>query len=383
MKKSHIIITSLAVLALSSCTINDLVSAGNELFGGQTGVVSEESTKKNVRKVYSESIENTEELETLTDEDELTGEEVPSEEQPGSVDEGNVEGEEVVPGETEEEQPITDVITSYHVDYTYEYGLKASVHDYQVINQSEIETYSLTYVQEENGVFLDMSMTHSYKENDYYFGTQTVHAIYQDDVLYVTASIDNGGYYKSEYKESFEIRRGRVYKEFGDFFRYTYLDLLFVSGSKQDSYSLLDTLLEAENVEIVDVDETTVTMNFDYEGIDASIKFNTELSTVVSATFDESAILLESLNKKNHGELQIDEAILKVTANYSYNDQVANRLTDEEIETYTNRHGYDDYGHKNDHSYYGDDKRNGNHDHDDWGDYPGQPEDNPGKEHNW
>ena len=119
MKKSHIIITSLAVLALSSCTINDLVSAGNELFGGQTGVVTEEEAKKNVRKVYSESIENTEELETLTDEDEPTGEEVPSEEQPGSVDEGNVEGEEVVPGETEEEQPITDVITSYHVDYTY------------------------------------------------------------------------------------------------------------------------------------------------------------------------------------------------------------------------------------------------------------------------
>ena len=382
MKKSHIIITSLAVLALSSCTINDLVSAGNELFGDQTGVVTEEATKKNVRKVYSESIENTEELETLTDEDEPTGEEVPDEEQPGSVDEGNVEGSEVVPEETEE-QPITDVITSYHVDYTYEYGLKASIHDYQIINQSEIETYSLTYVQEENGVFLDMSMTHSYKENDYYFGTQTVHAIYQDDVLYVTASIDNGGYYKSEYKESFEIRRGRVYKEFGDFFRYTYLDLLFVSGSKQDSYSLLDTLLEAENVEIVDVDETTVTMNFDYDGIDASIKFNTELSTVVSATFDESAILLESLNNKNHGELQIDEAILKVTANYSYNDQIANRLTDEEIETYAKHHGHNDYGHKNDHSYYGDDKRNGNHDHDDWGDYPGQPEDNPGEEHNW
>ena len=147
--------------------------------------------------------------------------------------------------------------------------------------------------------------------------------------------------------------------------------------------SIYRKLLEAENVEIVDVDETTVTMNFDYEGIDASIKFNTELSTVVSATFDESAILLESLNNKNHGELQIDEAILKVTANYSYNDQIANRLNDEEIETYAKHHGHNDYGHKNDHSYYGDDKRNGNHDHDDWGDYPGQLEDNPGEEHNW
>ena len=93
--------------------------------------------------------------------------------------------------------------------------------------------------------------------------------------------------------------------------------------------------------------------------------------------------MLESLNNKNHGELQIDEAILKVTANYSYNDQVANRLTDEEIETYAKHHGYNDYGHKNDHSYYGDEKRNGNHDHDDWGDYPGQPKDNPGEEHNW
>ncbi len=402
MKKLNVLTLAVAAAALTGCTLSR--GSANPTFN-QTGVVTKEQQKANVRKVYRDSVDNVEDLETLDDDgsDENITEDTPTEGTPseGTPTEGT-EGEETEEDE-EEDEAIETKIGSYHVDYTYDYALKATYAGYPIFDESEKETYSLTYVKTEEDFFLDLEVSHSYKLNSRYSGAQSVHAIFQDNTLFLESSISYGEETYTS-KEAYDIRRHHIYGEFGDFFRYTYLDLLFVDGSKQDSYTALDALLEAEGVEITDATENTVTISFLYEELAATIVFNTELQTVVSATFDSSAYLQNLLNKitvRPHGHgpkeepvegetseetteeenlFKVEEAKQIMTVNFSYNDQVADKLTEEEIAEYhTHEHGK--YDHYNDHSYYGDDD-GGKHNHDSEG-WGHSPEDSDNEDYDW
>ena len=404
MKKLNVLTLAVAAAALTGCTLSR--GSANPTFN-QTGVVTKEEQKANVRKVYKDSVDNVEDLETLDDDgsdtdvtDDTPTEDTSTEETPTE----ETDGEDTE--DAEEDESIETKIDSYHVDYTYDYALKATYAGYPIFDESEKETYSLTYVKTEEDFFLDLEVSHSYKLNSRYSGAQSVHAIFQDNTLFLESSVTYGEETYSS-KEAYDIRRHHIYGEFGDFFRYTYLDLLFVDGSKQDSYTALDALLDAEGVEITDATENTVTISFLYEELAATIVFNTELETIVSATFDSSAYLQNLLNKitvrpNGHGpkeepiegeetteETTEEESLFKVeeakqimTVNFSYNDQVANKLTEEEIAEYhTHEHGK--YDHYNDHSYYGDDDHGKhNHDSEGWGHSP-EESDNNDYDWNW
>ncbi len=391
MKKINALTIGAAILALTGCTANQ-AQTNNKMFD-QTGVVTTETSKASVKKLYRDGVETTEELETIDEEVESTDEEV-------------VDEEEVTTGELVEETPAEETeekadISSYHVEYSYEYATKASIANRVIIDSWEKEEYSLTYVLEDEELFLDMSLKHSFQRNEYCKGSEEVHAIYQDGRLYVTNTYTFGEFEITD-KDSYRIKRNFLYYEFGDFFRQTYLDLLFVDGDKEGSYNLLDVLLDKENVEIVDADERTVSIKFDYDEFEVTIVFDTTLNTITGATFDHSKALMERYSdivitdkrkENNHhnkdveqvedveGEVpaeeenlfKLEEAKEIIKVNFSYNDQAVNKLTEEEIAEYHNHHGYGEYGHHNDHSYYDDDDNghhghhgHGGHDSEDW-----------------
>lgn len=370
MKKLNALTLGAAILALTGCTVGS--NQTNNLFD-ETGVVTKETSKANVRKLYREGVETTEDLETI-------------EEETPTVDET----------ETEEEKKE---INSYHVDYSYEYATKASIANRVIVDSWEKEEYSLSYVLEGEDLFLDMTLKHSYQQNQYVTGSEEVHAIYQDGRLYVKNTYTFGEFEMTDV-DSYRIRKHDLYYEFGDFFRQTYLDLLFVEGDKTESYNLLDVLLNKENVEIVDADATTVSIKFDYDEFEVTIVFDTELNTITGATFDHSKALAdyysdiviydhrpehgghghEDENATNSEEnpaepenlFKLEDAKEIISVRFSYNDQTANKLTEEQIAEYRNNHGFGEYGHHNDHSYYGDDHghHGGGHDSGHWDDKP-------------
>lgn len=417
MKKANILTLIAAAATLTGCTINN--ATPNKEFT-ETGVVTKEDQKQNVRKIYKKSVDNVEDLETIDsdDTDETTTDETPVEdetptEEDTPVEDDTKEESDDTTDTDEDEDDSEDIksqVSSYHVDYTYEYALKATYAGFPLFDEGEKETYSLTYVKENEDIFLDLTMSHSYKLNSNYSGEESVHAIFQDNTLYLESSVSYGEEVYTT-KEAYAIRRHHVYGEFGDFFRYTYLDLLFADNSKENSYSALDALLEAEGVEITDATDNTVSIKFSYDELDATIVFNTELQSVVSATFDSSAYLNNLLNKivvrdnhdDHHGHegkdfpeedkdetsettevtdessetteettevveenpFKVEEAKQVMTVNFSYNDQVANKLSEEEIAEYhVHQHGH--YDHYNDHSYYGEEKGNHKHDSEGW-----------------
>ena len=375
MKKLNALTLGAAILALTGCTVGS--TQLNNLFD-ETGVVTKETSKAKVKKLYREGVETTEDLETIEED----------------VDTPVVDETETVEEEKKE-------IASYHVDYSYEYVTKASIANRVIVDSWEKEEYSLTYVLEDNDLFLDMTLKHSYKQNEFVTGSEEVHAIYQEGRLYVTNTYTFGEFEITD-KDSYRIKKHDLYYEFGDFFRQTYLDLLFVEGDKTESYNLLDVLLNKENVEIVGADATTVSIKFDYDEFEVTIVFDTELNTITGATFDHSKALAdyysdiviydhrpeygghghEEENPANTDEttaelenlFKLEEAKEVISVKFSYNDQKANKLTEEEIESYHNYHGFGEYDHHNDHSYYGDDHghHGGGHDSGHWGDKPGE-----------
>ena len=242
MKKINVLTIGAAVLALAACTTNS--GQANNMFD-ETGVVR-----------YKDGVETTEDLETIEEDDAVVT--------------------------TPEDSETETEITSYHVEYSYEYAIKASIANHTIVDAWEKEEYSLTYVVDGEDLFLDMDLKHSYKEHEYCYGSEEVHAVYQDEKLYVKNTYTFG---PDEFTttDSYRIRKHQLYYEFGDFFRQTYLDLLFVEGDKTESYNLLDILLDKENVEIVDADATTVSIKFDYDEFEVTIVFDTTINTITGA----------------------------------------------------------------------------------------------------
>lgn len=386
MKKTNALMMLGAVTLLSACSFR--LNINNDLFSS-TGTVNQEEEKTNVRKLYRDGVETAEDLENLDDEGTVTEGETTTEEGGTTEGETPTEGGE---GETTEGEETPEEITSYHVDYSYDYAIKASIDGYTIIDRFETESYSLTRVNEENGVWMELNRTHAYKANDYFSGSEEVNAIFQDNVLYLSSNIVAGQYTYSE-KAAFEIHKKHIHNKFGDFFRYTYLDLLFVEGNKEESYSLLDVLLEQENVTVTDVKEDRVSISFTNENFDATITFNTQKNYIVSASFDTSKVLRSMYEEiiiakegKEGNVFSLDEIKEVVTMNFSYNESEANRLSEEQIAEYQYR-GNNNYGHYNDHHGYGEEQgghHDGHgHDSDDWGYDEGNNPDHGDDDYGW
>lgn len=414
MKKRNLLLI-LSVIALASCS-------AIETSGYQEGVVSGPQQKQDIKQLYNDSLDTTEDLEDFTEdssEEDISGGvvESPSEE-PNSPEEGEVEqtpsedisSEEVLPneGETSEEveTEVAPSITSYHVDYTIDYALKASVAEHEIINSSEKQTYSLTYVNDNGDVFMELDLTHYYVDTSFFgeiSGSQNINVVFQDEKLYVTQKVENSYGMSHESKTSHDIKRKHIHREYRDYFQLMSINAMLDPTSRENNSALVDELLTNETVEILEVTDKTVKVQFDYEEGIATMVFDTELKAFTSVTFDKSkqqedVVLVEETPEENgetiieeennepslpegkpgddhepphHGEdedkpfdkedykLNIDLYRYLVNINFSYNDQIADKLTEEEIAEYESRGR--DYGHYNDYKGYDDDYDYGYH----------------------
>lgn len=336
--KKRLALLALPLFALCSCGLTE-----NGSF--QQGVVSDKTTQKNVKKLYDESLETTEELEDLSDV-EVTEEDLVEETEPTDTP--------VVDEEpTGEEEPVESKISSYHVDYVIDYAFSASLDQYKVYDVSEQQSYSLTYVESEEEVFLKMNLVHSYKENDYE-GSQSIEVIYQqvEDAkyrLFVSQEITNN-WFNDTYvmKTSHRINPHRIYREYDDYFISMAENAMFDPTSKTANDELIETLLTSENVEIVDVDETTVKVKFMYEEMETTMVFDTTLNTFTSITFDKSNELkdIADENEANNNPFTIDNYKYMVSMNFTYNNSTMDKLSEEEMNEYQSRDK--DYSHFND-----------------------------------
>ena len=338
MKKKLLLV--LPLLALFSC--------------GQTqefekGVVTNTQTQTNVKKLYNRSLDNTEDLEDLSDLDVIDEDlEEPSE---GEIEEPPVE-----------EEPTT-LISSYHVDYVIDYAFSASLDGHKIYENYEKQTYSLTYVEMEEEVFLKMNLAHEYKE-DRFAGKQNIEVIYQkveDEKyrLFVTQEIENGFFgnsHKMVEKTSHRINPKHIYHEYGDYFISMAENAMLDPSSRLENDSLLETLLTSDEVEIINVDENSVKIKFNYNDTVTTMVFNTELETFTSIVFDKSNVFNHVLeeNENNENPFTIDESRYMVSMDFTYNDSLPEKLTAEEMQEYYYKNK--DYGHYND-RYYGEEKK--------------------------
>ena len=137
--------------------------------GFQEGVVNTPTQKTDVKRMYNEALDTTEEMEDFVEEGETPEVEEPS--------------------ETPVEPEQTPAITSYHVDYSMTYSMSASIGDFVFYETNEKHTYSLTHVKEEEDVFMELDMSHEYADSSIfgdYSGKQSVNAIFQEEKLYIT-----------------------------------------------------------------------------------------------------------------------------------------------------------------------------------------------------
>ena len=356
--------------------------------GFQEGVVDTPTQKTDVKRIYNEALDTTEDMEDFVEEDATETPEtpdVPEVEEPSEEVPSTPEVEEP----TEEEE--TPAITSYHVDYSMTYSMSASIGDFVFYETDEKHTYSLTHVKEGEDVFMELDMTHEYNDSSLfgdYSGKQSVNAIYQEDKLYITQTFSNSlGHGEKEVKTAHDIKRRHIHHEYSDYFLLMSVNAMFDPTSRENNNALLEELLTNETVEIVDVSEDEVKIKFDYYGGVATMVFDTELKAFKSITFDKSkqkedVNLDEEVTEdetpetpevkeaykghKDHdneeekgNDVVIDEYTYLVTINFSYNDQIADKLTDEEKAEYRHR-GYD-YGHKNHYDGYQDNHDYGYH----------------------
>lgn len=397
--KKRLAVFALPLIALCSCGLAENGSL-------QQGVVNDKVTQKNVKKLYDSSLETTEELEDLSDvevtEEDLMDETTPStgpveEEQPVEdsssspvVDDTSSTVEDST--STPVEEPVESKINSYHVDYVIDYAFSASLGEHKVYDVSEQQSYSLTYVENEDEVFLKMNLVHSYKENDF-AGSQSIEVIYQQVEegkyrLFVSQEITNN-WFEQTYvmKTSHRIHPGHIYREYGDYFISMAENAMLDPTSKIANDELIESLLTSENVEIVDVDETTVKVKFLYENMDTTMVFDTTLNAFTSITFDKSNELKEIVdeNEANNNPFTIDNYKYMVSMNFTYNNSTMDKLSEEEMMEYQSRGK--DYSHYNDyhgrddkedfdHSYHG--GHDPRHDYDDG--FGHRPDDRPGHE---
>ena len=356
--------------------------------GFQEGVVDTPTQKTDVKRIYNEALDTTEDMEDFVEEDATETPEtpdVPEVEEPSEEVPSTPEVEEP----TEEEE--TPAITSYHVDYSMTYSMSASIGDFVFYETDEKHTYSLTHVKEDEDVFMELDMTHEYNDSSLfgdYSGKQSVNAIYQEEKLYITQTFSNSlGHGEKEVKTAHDIKRRHIHHEYSDYFLLMSVNAMFDPISRENNNALLEELLTNETVEIVDVSEDEVKIKFDYYGGVATMVFDTELKAFKSITFDKSkqkedVNLDEEVtedetpetpeikeaykgykdqdNEEEKGnDVVIDEYTYLVTINFSYNDQIADKLTDEEKAEYRHR-GYD-YSHKNHYDGYQDNHDYGYH----------------------
>ena len=356
--------------------------------GFQEGVVDTPTQKTDVKRIYNEALDTTEDMEDFVEEDATETPEtpdVPEVEEPSEEVPSTPEVEEP----TEEEE--TPAITSYHVDYSMTYSMSASIGDFVFYETDEKHTYSLTHVKEDEDVFMELDMTHEYNDSSLfgdYSGKQSVNAIYQEEKLYITQTFSNSlGHGEKEVKTAHDIKRRHIHHEYSDYFLLMSVNAMFDPTSRENNNALLEELLTNETVEIVDVSEDEVKIKFDYYGGVATMVFDTELKAFKSITFDKSkqkedVNLDEEVTEdetpetlevkeaykgyKDHddeeekgNDVVIDEYTYLVTINFSYNDQIADKLTDEEKAEYRHR-GYD-YSHKNHYDGYQDNHDYGYH----------------------
>lgn len=348
----------LPFLTLFSC---GSVSTQNSLF--QEGVVNNPTVKTNVKKLYNQALDTTEDLEDLNDVEqpsddptnvENPGEDVTNPENPGDV----VENPPVEDTEEPTEEPVDNVITSYHVDYVIDYAFSASIEEHPIFTNSEKQIYSLTYVETEEEMFLKMDLAHEYLE-DGYSGQQNIGVIYQkvddkDYRLFVNQKIQNSYWGSSrtyEEKTSHRINPRSIYHEYDDYFISMAQNAMLDPTSRLENDSLMETLLTSENVEIIDVDENSVKIKFNYNDTETTMIFDTTLQTFTSITFDKSNEFQHILeeNEKNENPFTIDEYRYTVSMNFTYNISTMEKLTEEEMKEYRSKDR--DYSHYND--YYG------------------------------
>lgn len=404
MKKRNLLLI-LSVCALASCA--SITPSSPSTF--EEGIVENQQQKQDIKALYNDSLDTTEELEDFTEggSGEQGGEiiEIPPEE-PVVPGESTQTSEEVLPSEPDSpvEQPEEQkTITSYHVDYTVDFALKASVGEHEIINSSEKQTYSLTYVKEGEDVFMELDLTHYYTEMTWLgevSGSQTINVIFQDERLYLTQKVENSLGLVFEDKTSHDIKRKHIHREYKDYFLLMSINAMLDPTSRENNNSLVEQLLTNESVEVIDVTENTVTVKFDYESGVATMVFNTDLKAFTSVTFDKSK--QQDILEIDDGEFEIDDDKIPempeidgeefedddlfpelddddhehghghkdyqinvdlyrylINMNFSYNDQVADKLTAEEIASY--KHRGKSYEHYNDYHGYDDDHNHGYH----------------------
>lgn len=390
MKKRNLLFT-LSVFMLASCSMITPSSNGNY----EEGIVDKAETKQDVKELYNDSLDTTEDLEEFNGEDEEITDAEEEQDTNGENDSSSEEIEENTPEEIE--------ITSYHIDYTIDYALQASVGEHQIINSSEQQAYSLTYVNDNGDVFMELNLTHYYVDTTLFFGEvtgeQSINIIYQDEKLYIDQTISNSFGVKESRKTSHDINLKSIYKEYSDYFLLMSINSMLDPTSRDDNNALVDQLLTNESVKIIDVTDKAVTVEFDYEDGVATMVFDTELKAFTSITFDKSKqkddiILdddfddigideddslidddfylddeedyfddredeLEDFIDDNEYKINIDLYRYLVNINFSYNDQVSDKLTEEEIAEYD--HFGKHYEHFNDYKDYDDDYDFGYH----------------------
>ena len=413
MKKNKLLFI-LSAIALTSCSnvVSSTLNPNGNTNDFQTGVIVNQEQKRDVKKLYNDSLDTTEDLEDFAEDttvEDTTGENVNDE---SSNTEPNPEAGTETEIETEPETSITDNISSYHVDYTLDYALSASLEGNPFYTSSEKQTYSLTYVNTDGDVFMELDLTHEYTDTSFfgeYSGKQSINVVFQDETLFVTQEISSP-YFDEAFvsKTSHRIKKKHIHKEYSDYFFLMSVNAMLDPTSRENNDLLIEQLLTNETVEIVEVDNNLVKVKFDYEDGVATMVFDTELKAFVSVSFDkskekeditfntttneDSSLIPENNDhsKENpieedkndefednheHGEhdfkdspITIDSYRYLVNINFSYNDQIADKLTEEEIAEYKFKDK--DYGHHNAYEGYLDDHDYGYHggrdeDHDD------------------
>ncbi len=290
MKKNKLLILTAALLLVGCGNIQN-----NE---NSLSSIKEEEQKVEVKKLYEDSLDTAEELDSFSSsEEENVNDSIDDNTEISEDISSEVDSNEEI---SEEESSETDTsvedekeeITSYHVDYVVDYSLGISLMDSPFYSFSEKQIYSLTYVKlAEDNIYLDLSTKYVYEETYSYIGydytSKLSHEIglkYQDNYLYVTQKLGDQDGYKT--KHNIDINRLR--DEYDDYLIYTSINAMFDPSSRDSNSALVDELLTNDTVKIVDSSETSVTIEFDYEDGIATMIFDTTLNAFTSVTFDKS-----------------------------------------------------------------------------------------------
>lgn len=371
------------------------------------GVVTNPSQKQDVKEMYNDALDTTESLENFEGSSE-NGDEFSEGNQISSEELVEEPTSEEITSEVVEEKP-TEAITSYSVDYTIDYELKASIDGSPIIDTIEKQAYSFTYVNDNDDVFMELDLYLEYSDtlffgdNNYeYTGSQKINMIFQDNILYLSQEISSP-YFKDEMfsrKTSHRIDKKHLRKEFADYFLLMSVNAMLDPSSRENNNTLVDQLLTNETVEIIEVEDGKIKVQFDYEDGVATMVFDTTLNAFVSVSFDKSKekdLAFDDIedidddrdepfedidddyigelpdndledeiednfdsmeDQYKHHKISVDEYRYFINMNFSYNDSVATKLTEEEISEYEAAY---DYGHHNAYGGYKDDFDYGYH----------------------